>query len=69
MRRCIARPPSKVPMNNPGAPARHTLVLINSDVTGALRVAVLTSIPVHARAFGALLDSRGLIQEPGGVSA
>ena len=42
---------------------------INSDVTGALGVAVRTSIPVHARAFGALLHSLGLIQEPGGASA
>ena len=34
-----------------------TVVLVNSAVTDALRVAVLTSIPVHARAFDALLDS------------
>lgn len=47
----------------------YTVVLVNSDVTDTLRVAILTSIPVLARVFGALRDSLGLIQEPGGASA
>ena len=46
-----------------------TLVLVNSDVTDTLRVAILTSIPVLARVFGALRDSLGVIQEPCGASA
>ena len=45
------------------------VVLVDSDVTDTLRVAILTSIPVLARMFGALRDSLGLIQEPCGASA
>ena len=48
---------------------REGVVLVNSDVTDTLRVAILTSIPVLARMFGALRDSPGVIQEPCGASA
>ena len=46
-----------------------TLVLVNSDVTDTLRVAILNSIPALALVFGALRDPLGLIQEPCGTSA
>ena len=50
-------------------PTVESVVLVNPDVTDTLRVAILTSIPVLARMFGALRHSLGLIQEPCGASA